>query len=194
MKTQKVFIAIVVFVLITSLTSCYSKDDLADELLKKIDVISLKDHLILSNLTALNWQPDAYLTEVYITFSENRNNYIEFDYESENNKLEAYSVRVFDDGNLDESPFLKYDINVNNKIGENEWKIDTSEALIIAFSDKRTKQFIIDQTENVCGFLVLEKTNLSEHALIWRINIDNCKDITKSIQIKIDANTCEIVN
>lgn len=194
MNKRILFCVIVVLLITSSLSSCVLKDDFAENLITKINVFPSQEYFEEFTSVARIWQADAYLVEVFITFSKNRNNYIEFVYESQNKIVSAYSIRTYKDGAVEKESILKNDISENNQIFKNEWKLDSPEALYIAFSDKRTKEFFGESTEDVCGFMVLEKTGLSDHPLVWRIYIDNCKDLTTFVKIKVDATTSEVID
>ena len=185
--------ALIIFIMI-SIIGCNTRKQFAEELLKSTNIISLEQNIESLYKVARNWEPDAYLVGIHITFYGKTDGVIGSVFESKNHDLVSFSVRKYMDGHIEESHYFKYDISPDNEIEIADLKVDSRDAIKIAFSELQTKEFLNGHADKICGFMNLEKTNIQDHLIIWRINFDNCTEILQSMQIEVDAKTGEIVN
>lgn len=184
---------LVISILAVLLGSCKARDELNNDLYNKMNILSLKNSLELTDTKVAEWEDEAYLVNVRISFGESGTNSIRNIYESPDQKEIAYSVWLFSDGQLNESKFFKYDIDINNRIRTDDWIVDSPEILQISLSSKMVKEFIRIQSHPICGFMKLGKSYFQEHPYSWVVNIGNCSGSLDSINIEIDAKTGKII-
>lgn len=175
------------------LVGCTLQDEYVEELLAKTKIMSIKNNIENLDSLARSWEQDAYLAGINIAFYGTRDGHISAMYESRNHSAMGYSLVRYNDGQVEKSVGFKYNVNEENKIQKSDIKLDSPDVFRIALSDPRVKVFLNNEVKELCGFMVLEENIAVPQKYYWRINFDDCMDVTESLEIKVDASTGEII-
>jgi hypothetical protein len=146
---------------------------------------------------AQKWKPDAYLIFAVVrirskTQPGNVKYIVDAYFDSPSTKYESIVISLSQDGLIRERVFI-YEVSDSRyePIAEDDWQIDSSDALDIYLENENVRSFIND-VENFCGDMTLERLSyVKEQPVVWRLRISECLT-SKVFELYLNSNTGEI--
>ncbi len=193
-KYNQVFGTIILLILL--LSGCSSATSISEE---QLTIPSLREHYPALLAEAQKWQPDAHLSSVLTfirldTHTQKTNLWISAYFDSPSKDFEGIDISISQDGILTKE-IMEYKVLIPRydvPITEDDWQIDSQEALDIYLQEKNVRRFI-DSVDNFCGDMTLERFLLIEgQPVMWGLSLSECFDLGSEFYLYMDASSGEI--
>lgn len=160
-----------------------------------ISIISLEQNIGQLQEKANEWDPDAYLVSVDIPISVNgeivQSWLISAVFQSTSKEQESVIIHLYPDDKFEViSVDHKKPINHVHPLTQQEWQIDSQEALNLLLDEDRTR--LLKQTQKNCSDLSLEHRDPRENSVIWILTIFDCGPDMSGKHYYLDPNTGEV--
>jgi hypothetical protein len=159
-----------------------------------IEIPSFREHYPILLRKAQEWQKDAYLDDarIFLFPRSSDSGVISASFQSPSKDLEMLGVDLYQDGTITSKVFTQeYPIYQHKPITENDWKIDSQEA--VEYMLEKSGQQSLSPDRNACSFIILERVlPASEQPVIWSLSLWDCWDNAQ--RFYIDASTAKILD
>ncbi len=159
-----------------------------------VKIPSFREYYPIMLKEAQKWQPDAYLDDarIFLFPSFPDSNLIAAGFYSPSEDFESISIDLHQDGTITSEVFSQeYPIYHHRPITENDWKIDSQEAMEYMLDE--AGQRTVNPDKNACSFIILERVLPAQNQpVIWFLSLWDCHDAVQHLYL--DANSGEILD
>lgn len=143
------------------------------------------------------WRPDAYLARASVRLIDDgyASYLIWADFNSPTEEFESIAVKLLPDGSVSVEPFVQAVPVVQvDPITDDEWQVDSQEALAIALDDQGLG-FLEGPSGKECSSLVLERQGFEPSLpVVWRLILSDCEEPLIGQTTVLDAMTGEVIS
>jgi hypothetical protein len=159
-----------------------------------IRIPSVREYYPMLYKEAQKWRPDAYLDEarVFLFPHFSNSNVISASFYSPSEDLESLGIDFHKDGTITSEVFInEYPVYHHIPIAEDDWKIDSQEAMEIML-DEDGRQFI-NSGRSDCSYIILKRILPAQNqTVIWSLALWDCSNSMQLLYL--DANSGELLD
>jgi hypothetical protein len=156
-------------------------------------IVSLRENYPALLDEAQKWEADAYLDHATIMWDPYTTHIISAGFFSPSNDLESFGTYLMPDDAVTTEVFTHgYQIYQHAPIVNDDWSLDSQDALEFFWRDDRVQLFI-QSVDKVCGYLKLERLlRVDDQPVVWSVLLLECGPSRKYIDFYLDPITGEV--